>query len=87
LCERIGSLDSKILNEVPNNFDEFYKMHPNIRYVFFSSKNAAAYYDKYIGRRENIYYDILPSPSGANATKSYLEKLEIWKEKILPLVK
>ena len=85
-CEREGSLDSRIKNEVPNDFKSFYKNHPQIKHVFFSSKNAAAYYDKYVGRSEAISYDILPSPSGANATKSFAEKLEIWKEKILPLI-
>ena len=84
-CERQGSLDSNIKNEVANNFDDFYSNHPNIKHVFFSSKNAAAYYDKYVGRREKLNYDILPSPSGANATKSFSEKLEIWTKKFLPL--
>lgn len=82
-CEREGSLDSNIKNELPNDFDVFYKNYQNIKAVFFSSKNAAAYYDKYVGRKENIAYTILPSPSGANATKSFDEKLEIWKEKLL----
>lgn len=83
-CEREGSLDSNIKNEVPNDFEAFYKSHPHIRQVFFSSKNAAAYYDKYVGRREGIVYDTLPSPSGANATMPFLQKLALWKEKILP---
>lgn len=86
-CEREGSLDSRIKNEMPNNFEDFYTRFPNIRHVFFSSKNAAAYYDKYVGRKDGIGYDILPSPSGANATKSFSEKLELWKQKILPVLK
>lgn len=85
-CEREGSLDSAIKNEIPNDFNSFYAQYPNIKYVFFSSKNAATYYDRYVGRKENIEYEILPSPSGANATKTFLEKFEIWKEKILPLI-
>ncbi|PZR12172.1 MAG: DNA-deoxyinosine glycosylase [Flavobacterium psychrophilum] len=85
-CERKGSLDSNIRNEKANNFDAFYNKYPNIKHVLFSSKNAAAYYDRYIGRREGIGYDVLPSPSGANATKSFAQKLEEWKNKILPLI-
>jgi hypoxanthine-DNA glycosylase len=85
-CEREGSLDSNIKNEFPNDFDSFYREYQNIDVVFFSSKNAALYYDKYIGRKNDITYIILPSPSGANATKSYSEKLKEWKEKILPLI-
>jgi hypoxanthine-DNA glycosylase len=85
-CEREGSLDSKIKNEVPNRFDELYAQFPNIKYVFFSSKNASVYYDRYVGRKESIIYDILPSPSGANATMPFSEKLELWKQKILPVL-
>lgn len=83
-CERHGSLDSNIKNEKPNDFESFYKTYPSIRYVFFSSKNAAAYYDKYVGKREDIVYETLPSPSGANATMPFLQKLEEWREKIYP---
>ena len=85
-CEREGSLDSNIKNEKPNNFENFYKMYPAIKYVFFSSKNAAAYYDRYVGRKKHIAYETLPSPSGANATKTFEQKLQIWREKILPLI-
>jgi len=85
-CEREGSLDSRIKNEKANDFENFYQQFPAINNVLFSSKNAATYYDKYVGRRENIKYDILPSPSGANASKSFTEKLSIWSEKILPLI-
>ena len=78
-CERTGSLDSNIKNEKANDFKSFYKKYPNIKHVFFSSKNASNYYDKYVGRRSDIPYTILPSPSGANASKSFLQKLEEWK--------
>lgn len=85
-CEREGSLDSNIKNEQPNDFKSFYKKHPQIKHVFFSSKNAAAYYDKYVGRRTYICYTTLPSPSGANATKPFAVKLQEWSDKILPLI-
>jgi len=82
-CEREGSLDSNIKNEVANDFEKFYAQHPNITKVFFSSKNAAAYYDKYVGRKAHLTYATLPSPSGANASMPYGRKLEIWQEQIL----
>ncbi len=85
-CDRTGSLDSNIKNEVPNDFEMLYKDYPGVQHVFFSSKNAATYYDRYAQRREGIIYEVLPSPSGANATKSFAEKLELWKQKILPLL-
>lgn len=85
-CHREGSLDSNIKNEVANDFETFYKAHPRIKHVFFSSKNAAAYYDKYVGRREGITYTALPSPSGANATMGAAQKLEVWQKHIQPLL-
>ena len=85
-CEREGSLDSNIKNEQFNDFNAFYEKNNQIKYVFFSSKKAAAYYDKYKGREDVLSYDVLPSPSGANATKTFVEKLEIWKEKMLPKI-
>ncbi|MXN89757.1 DNA-deoxyinosine glycosylase [Flavobacterium sp. Sd200] len=85
-CEREGSLDSNIKNEVPNNFNVFYGKYPQIKHVLFSSKNAAVYYDRYVGRRPDIIYGVLPSPSGANATMTFLQKLDIWKIKILNIV-
>jgi len=85
-CEREGSLDSNIKNEVPNDFNKFYKNYPHIKHVYFSSKNAEKYYDKYVVRRRDIIYNVLPSPSGANATKSFKAKLEEWREKILPQI-
>jgi hypoxanthine-DNA glycosylase len=85
-CHREGSLDSNIKNEVPNDFEDFYKAHPHIKHVFFSSKNAAAYYDKYVGRNKGITYITLPSPSGANASMGYVQKLERWKEALLPVL-
>lgn len=81
-CEREGSLDSNIKNEVANDFDAFYSQYPDIKKVYFSSKNAAAYYDKYVGRKAHLLYDVLPSPSGANATMSFAQKLEVWKDKL-----
>lgn len=83
LCERKGSLDSAIKDEIPNDFDRFYSDHPNIKHVFFSSKNAEKFYDKYIKRRNGIVYKTLPSPSGAHATLSFLQKLELWKNILL----
>lgn len=85
-CERTGSLDSNIKNEKANDFESFYKQYPNIKHVFFSSKNASNFYDKYVGRKKDLRYSILPSPSGANASKSFLQKLEEW-EAILEALK
>ncbi len=78
-CERVGSLDSNIKNEVPNDFETFFKTHPNIKRVFFSSKNAEKYYSRYAKKLDGVVYSALPSPSGAHATMRFEEKLAIWK--------
>ena len=85
-CDREGSLDSSIRNEIPNDFTSFYRRYPAVQAVLFTSKNAAAYYNKYVGRQDGLYFDVLPSPSGANATMRYHEKLAVWQKKILPLI-
>jgi hypoxanthine-DNA glycosylase len=77
-CYREGSLDSNIKNALPNDFDSFYRACPNIRTVFFSSKAAENFYIKMIGKRADIEYIVLPSPSGANASMSFAQKLEKW---------
>lgn len=77
-CEREGSLDSKIKKEVVNDFESFYKLHPAIKTVFFSSKAAAKFYDKFSVRKPDLQYLVLPSPSGANAGKTFAQKLDGW---------
>lgn len=78
-CEREGSLDSNIKNEIPNDFRKFYKQYPAIKKVYFSSKNAEKYYEKYVGKTAGIQYITLPSPSGANASLTFDKKLDLWK--------
>jgi hypoxanthine-DNA glycosylase len=77
-CEREGSLDSKIKNPVPNDFESFYSRYPNIKAVFFSSKNAEHLYSKLVGKKAGMKYYVLPSPSGANASQTFAQKLEHW---------
>jgi hypoxanthine-DNA glycosylase len=77
-CEREGSLDSKIRNATANDFDAFYKAHPNITTIFFSSKAAENYYIKMVGKKSGLEYFALPSPSGANASQSFAQKLQKW---------
>lgn len=76
-CERSGSLDSSIKNPIPNNFSTLLSKYP-IRYICFDSKNAAAFYDKYLSRFPGITYYQLPSTSGANAHLTLDEKIEYW---------
>lgn len=62
-CEGKGSSDTAIKNEMPNDFSSFYQSHSKIRHVFFGSKKAEVYYDKYIGKTPERNYYLLSSPS------------------------
>ena len=77
-CEREGSLDSKIRDAVANDFELFYNAHPNITTIFFSSKAAENFYNKLVGKKDGQAYFTLPSPSGANASQSFAQKLDKW---------
>jgi len=77
-CEGEGSADTAIRNEVANDFKAFYKQYPHIRKVFFASRPAEKFYDKYVGRSEDKQYQTLPSPSGAYAAMRLETKIEKW---------
>ncbi|MEL1253409.1 DNA-deoxyinosine glycosylase [Flavobacterium sp. DGU38] len=77
-CVREGSSDSKIKNEVPNDFNHFHHHFPNIKHVFFESKSASQFYKKHLQQQSGICYHVLPSTSGLNAGTSLSQKIEMW---------
>ena len=79
-CTREGSSDAKIKNESVNDFENFHLQYPNIKHIFFESKTAAKFYEKYVNPNNDITYHILPSTSGLNASVSMEEKIELWNE-------
>ncbi|HLV51398.1 MAG TPA: DNA-deoxyinosine glycosylase [Flavobacterium sp.] len=81
-AEREGSLDTAIKNYEINDFEQLYQNHPQIKKLYFTSKQAYSwYYKKY---RDSLPFEliVLASPSPANARKTYTEKLEDWKLKV-----
>jgi len=78
-CECEGSSDNNIINEKANDFQSFYNKHAGVRTVYFGSRKAENFYDRYIGKSPNKIYRVLPSPSSANTWKSFDEKLSDWK--------
>jgi len=79
-CERIGSLDSAIKNEIANDFEQFLKQHANIKTIIFNGQKATAFFKKYVYINNADYQLItLPSTSPANASKPFAAKLEEWK--------
>lgn len=84
-CTCEGSLDSNIKNEVVNDFGTFYLQYPQIKHVFFDSRKAEEFYLRHVKKSPDKIYHLLPSPSGANASKSFEQKLDAWKELLLYL--
>lgn len=83
-CERIGSLDSAIKNEITNDFELFLKQHPGIKTIIFNGQKAAAFFKKHVPLKDSSYQLFtLPSTSPANAGKSFEYKLNEWKKIIL----
>ena len=77
-CEREGSLDSAINSEVPNNFEDFFNSHPEIKLIAFNGLSAAAYFHAHGKKPLNVVLVTLPSTSPANASMSFNQKLKAW---------
>ena len=82
-CDRIGSLDSAIKNEISNDFNIFLEEHPNIKTIVFNGQKAAALFKKYVVLSRSYELITLPSTSPANAGKTFDSKLNEWKKIIL----
>jgi hypoxanthine-DNA glycosylase len=77
---RIGSLDTAIKNEIPNELHTFIAQHPGLRTVAFNGKKSEALYDKYFERLPGIIYLSLPSTSPANAQMSFEKLCAVWQQ-------
>lgn len=86
-CEREGSLDSNIKNEIPNLITDLLVQNPNIQHIICNGKKAYKNVLKQLKSSnfptENIHE--MPSTSPAHTIK-FEEKLNEWK-KILDYVK
>jgi len=81
-CEREGSLDVNISDEVPNDFKKFLSDYPSVDCVFFNGGKASKLFDKYDLAISGKVYKILPSTSSANTSMTFNEKATIWKDEI-----
>lgn len=81
-CERKGSLDSHIRNEVPNDFAQLFKEFPQIQLILFNGGKAYEVFKKRVG------FEILgqrkfakmpsTSPIPGKNIKTFKQKLEDW---------
>ena len=67
-CERQGSLDRNIRNQIQNDFNGFFQKHPSIETVFFNGKQASKYFNEisfeptvFEGRKSVILQSTSPS--------------------------
>ena len=77
-CEREGSLDSNITDEVPNDIRTLLQEHPSIQYLLFNGGKAFQSFKKYFpDLLEQIAWSQMPSTSPAHTMKRE-EKLRQW---------
>ncbi|MEK4231042.1 DNA-deoxyinosine glycosylase [Solibacillus sp. FSL H8-0538] len=81
-CERKGSLDSNIRNEIPNAFGKLFEEFPQIELILFNGGKAFDVFKKRVGFDilQNRQYEKMPSTSpipGKNI-KSFEEKVADW---------
>ena len=81
-CERKGSLDSNIKQEVPNDFEELFAKYPQIEAVVFNGTKAYQVFQKHVGEdvlQGRILYKMpSTSPVPGRYNKTLIEKQEIW---------
>ena len=80
-CVREGSLDSRIEQEVANDFNAFFRRHPGITHVFFNGAKAEASYLRHVlpAIKRPLRYACLPSTSPAHASLPRERKLAAWR--------
>lgn len=79
-ADRVGSLDSAIRNEEPNDIATFIVTHPHLKTIAFNGKKAEQLYNRYFERFAHLKYLSLPSTSPANAACRIDALIEKWKE-------
>ena len=77
-CERKGSLDTEIKEEIDNNIPELIAGHPKIKTIFCNGQKSYKNLLKILGKDFKIPIIVLPSTSPLHTVK-FEEKLESWK--------
>ncbi|WP_110955175.1 DNA-deoxyinosine glycosylase [Anaerosinus massiliensis] len=83
-CEREGSLDSAILQEIPNDFTSLLEAYPQIKTICFNGGKAFSSYKKHFKmmQSDRINYITLPSTSPANARWTLPKLISHWQHTI-----
>ena len=78
-ANRKGSLDSDILNAIPNNLDGFVQTHNKIKVIGFNGTKAQNLFAMFFQRNPKITYFALPSTSPANTGITFDEICKQWR--------
>ncbi len=80
-CRRRGSLDSDIdaSSLEVNDFETFFRQHPEIIKVLFNGGKASQLFQRYVKTPAKISMQQLPSTSPAHAAMPFQNKLEKWR--------
>lgn len=73
-CDRKGSLDMAIRNEIKNDLSSFFETHPNIKAIFFNGQKAHKYFSDLkhqIPNIRDIQQFVLQSTSPSNTKNSF----------------
>ena len=82
-AKRIGSLDSAIKEEKPNDLDNFIANHKSLKVIGFNGTKSEVLFNKYFERKDGITYISLPSSSPANTTINFIHICEIWNQLLI----
>lgn len=81
-CERDGSLDSAIRNEVCNDIVGLWKQYPEISLILCNGKKSFTLYERYMAKQIACEYVYCPSTSNANRTMKEAELFAYWFEQL-----
>jgi hypoxanthine-DNA glycosylase len=76
-CEREGSLDSNIKNQIENDIPGLLKSHPKIKKIVFNGQQSHKFFMKKFGIMDGIDFYIMPSTSPAYTMK-FEDKRKAW---------
>ena len=78
-CKRLGSLDSGVQNETPNDIRKLLKTYPNIKTICLNGNKSYSAFKKYFpDLLEKYNCHKMPSTSPANARYSLDKLIEEW---------
>ena len=79
-AHRVGSLDSNIKDETPNDIEGLIKNYGSIKVIGFNGKKSEKMFYKYFTENLEIKYVALPSTSSANMAISFEDICARWSQ-------